>query len=34
MRESLEIYPGTVAKRAMKLHEVLLRATSSKIGSA
>ena len=28
MRESMEIYPRTAAERAMKLQEVLLRATS------
>lgn len=31
MRESMEIYPKTAAERAMKLQEVLLRATSGKI---
>jgi transposase len=31
MRESMEIYPRTAAERAMKLHEVLLRATTGKI---
>src|ERR1017187_7599483 len=31
MRESMEIYPRTAAERAMKLQEVLLRATSGKI---
>lgn len=31
MRESIEIYPRTAAERAMKLQEVLLRATSGKI---
>jgi transposase len=31
MRESMEIYPRTAAERAMKLHEVLLRATAGKI---
>jgi hypothetical protein len=31
MRESMEIYPRTGAERAMKLQEVLLRATSGKI---
>ena len=31
MRESMEIYPQTAAERAMKLQEVLLRATSGKI---
>jgi transposase len=31
MRESMEIYPRTGAERAMKLHEVLLRASSRKI---
>ena len=28
MRESMEIYPRTAAERAMKLQEVLLRATA------
>jgi len=31
MRESMEIYPRTVAERAMKLYEVLLRASAGKI---
>jgi transposase len=31
MRESMEIYPQTAAEQAMKLQEVLLRATSGKI---
>jgi transposase len=31
MRESMEIYPKTAAERAMKLQEVLLRASSGKI---
>ena len=31
MRESMEIYPRTAAERAMKLHEVLLRASAGKI---
>jgi len=31
MRESMEIYPRTAAERAMKLQEVLLRATEGKI---
>ena len=31
MRESMEIYPRTAAERAMKLQEVLLRATKGKI---
>ena len=31
MRESMEIYPQTAAERAMKLQEVLLRATAGKI---
>ena len=31
MRERMEIYPRTAAERAMKLQEVLLRATSGKI---
>jgi transposase len=31
MRESMEIYPRTSAERAMKLHEVLLRASAGKI---
>ena len=31
MRESMEIYPRTAAERAMKLQEVLLRATAGKI---
>ena len=31
MRESMEIYPITAMERAMKLQEVLLRATSGKI---
>jgi len=31
MQESMEIYPRTAAERAMKLHEVLLRATTGKI---
>ena len=31
MRESMEIYPMTAAERAMKLQEVLLRATAGKI---
>jgi len=31
MRESMEIYPRTAVERAMKLHEVLLRATTGKI---
>ena len=31
MRESMGIYPRTAAERAMKLQEVLLRATSGKI---
>ena len=31
MRESMEIYPRTAAERAMKLQEVLLRATLGKI---
>ena len=31
MRESMEIYQRTAAERAMKLQEVLLRATSGKI---
>jgi transposase len=31
MRESMEIYPRTAAEGAMKLHEVLLRATAGKI---
>ncbi len=31
MRESMAIYPQTAAERAMKLQEVLLRATSGKI---
>ena len=31
MQESMEIYPRTAAERAMKLQEVLLRATSGKI---
>ena len=30
MRESMEIYPRTAAERAMKLQEVLLRATTGK----
>jgi hypothetical protein len=33
MRESMEIYPRTAAERAMKLQEVLLRATAGKINS-
>jgi hypothetical protein len=31
MRESMEIYSRTAAERAMKLQEVLLRATAGKI---
>ena len=31
MGESMEIYPRTAAERAMKLHEVLLRASAGKI---
>ena len=31
MRESMKIYPRTAAERAMKLQEVLLRATAGKI---
>jgi hypothetical protein len=31
MRESMEIYPRTGAERAMKLHEVLSRASAGKI---
>ena len=31
MREGMEIYPRTAAERAMKLHEVLLRATTGKV---
>ena len=31
MRGRMEIYPRTAAERAMKLQEVLLRATSGKI---
>ena len=31
MRESMETYPRTAAERAMKLQEVLLRATAGKI---
>ncbi len=31
MRQSMEIYPRTAAERAMKLHEVLLRASAGKI---
>ena len=31
---SMEIYPRTAAERAMKLQEVLLRATSGKISGA
>jgi len=31
MRGSMEIYPRTAAERAMKLHEVLLRASAGKI---
>ena len=31
MHESMEIYPQTAAERAMKLQEVLLRATTGKI---
>src|ERR1035438_2027325 len=31
MHTSMEIYPRTAAERAMKLQEVLLRATSGKI---
>jgi hypothetical protein len=31
MRESMEIYPRAAAERAMKLQEVLLRATAEKI---
>src|ERR1035441_5601083 len=31
MRGSMEIYPRTAAERAMKLQEVLLRATAGKI---
>ena len=31
MRGSMEIYPRTAAERAMKLQEVLLRATTGKI---
>ena len=31
MRESMEIYPRTAAERALKLHEVLLRASAGKI---
>src|ERR1039458_3206751 len=31
MQESMEIYPRTAAERAMKLQEVLLRATTGKI---
>jgi hypothetical protein len=31
MRGSMEIYPRTAAERAMKLQEVLLRATSGEI---
>ena len=31
MRESMEIYPRTAAERAMKLYEVLLRASAGKI---
>ena len=31
MRESMEIYPITATERAMKLQEVLLRATAGKI---
>jgi hypothetical protein len=33
MRESMEIYPRTALERAMKLHEVLLRASAGKIKS-
>ena len=31
MREGMEIYPRTAAERAMKLYEVLLRASAGKI---
>ena len=31
MRESMEIYPRTAVERAMKLQEVLLRASAGKI---
>jgi hypothetical protein len=31
MRESVEIYPRTAVERAMKLQEVLLRASAGKI---
>ena len=31
MQASMEIYPRTAAERAMKLQEVLLRATAGKI---
>jgi hypothetical protein len=31
MRESMEIYPRTAVERAMRLHEVLLRASAGKI---
>jgi transposase len=31
MRESMDIYPRTAVERAMKLHEVLLRASAGKI---
>ena len=31
MQASVEIYPRTAAERAMKLQEVLLRATAGKI---
>ena len=31
MHESMEIYPRAAAERAMKLHEVLLRASAGKV---
>ena len=31
MQASMEIYPRTAAERAMKLHEVLLRASAGKV---
>jgi hypothetical protein len=31
MRESMEIYPRTAVERAMKLQDVLLRASAGKI---
>jgi hypothetical protein len=34
MRESMEIYPRTAAERAMKLQEVLLRATAEHLQAA